>query len=1041
MSISHLAVKRPVFTLMIAVTMIVMGLVSLARLPVALLPDLTFPFAVVVAEYPNVGPFEVESQVTRPIEEAVATVANVKNVSSITLTGQATVIAEFNWGTDMDFAVLGMRERVDLIRSLLPDGITAIRIFRYDPTQEPIMQINVGGRLTEDAVRAFADDVVKPRLERLEGVASVSVEGGREREIHVYVDPTRLEQHGVTYQQVKAALSMSNLNLPGGKIQENGTEWIVRTVGEFERVQDVAQAVVHASPAGVVRLGDVATVVDGYKDTQRLSRLNGTPSITVSVQRESTGNTAATSARVHQEVERIRQEYGRDVDLQIIVDEARFIRSSIRSLAENAVLGAFFASLVLFLFLRNWITTLIVLTTMPTSAVATFAMLYFSGTSLNMLSLGGFALGIGMLIDNGIVVLENIFRRRELGDPPAVAAAEGGQEVGRALLASTITTVAIFLPVVFIEGLASELFRDLSYAVAFSIAMSLITAITLVPMLSARWLSPAAAGGGGADAAVMDADPLAPGPGLFGRFLARYARMLDGILQRRWIVVLVVVGLVGGAVAGASRLGMEFMPAMDTGEFLVDVEMPPGTALAETDRIVRRLEEYLASEVPEVQNILSSVGGSRPDRASLRVVLVDQEERERRTDQVAEQLRRFGAGLPGAKVSASIADMHGGGAGGGGPVEVRFKGDDLDELALLAERVAEKMRAIPGLREVTTSLSQARPELQVRVDRNRAAAVGLNVFQVASALRTAVEGEVVTRFRVEGDEIDVRVRLDEAFRSRPADLERIMIDTPLGIQVPLVDVARVEQGESPVEITRDSQARVVRVNAHLFERDLGSAMAEVRRLVAGEVLPRGTSVDYGGEDEQMREAFSDLGVALILAVVLVYIILAAQYESLTQPFIIMFTMPLAFVGGIWGLVVTGRPLSVPAFIGLIMVVGIVLNNGIVLVDYINQLRERGMDRRTALLAGCRTRLRPVLMTTATTVLAMMPLALGLGEGSEIQSPIAIVTIAGLVLSTMLTLALVPTVYSVVDDMTAWFVRVVVRRGRAAEDGLGVGARS
>lgn len=1039
MSISHTAVKRPVATLMVILAMLVIGLVALVRIPVALMPDLDLPFAVVVTQYPNVGPFEIENQVTRPIEEAMGTVSNVKNVQSISLTGQSTVIVEFNWGTDLDFATLEMREKVDQVLGQLPSDVEQPRIFRFDPTQEPMFRINVASDMDLATLREFVDDNIRKRLERVEGVARVTIVGGLEREIQVRVDPTRLEQYGLTFQQVNQALAASNLNLPGGRVNEGDREWIVRTVGEFQSVEEIEQVVVYAGPNGVVRLSDVATVVDGYKDVDRMARLNGLASVALAVQRESSSNTVRVSDRLLREVAALQAELGSRVTLQVIWDDAEFIRSSINSVVENALTGAILAALVLLAFLRSWRSTLVIATSIPVAGVATFAMLYFSDTSLNMLSLGGLALGVGMLVDNSIVVLENIFRHREEGSEIEKAAGDGAQEVTGALWGSTLTTVAVFLPVAFLEGITAEIFRDLAFAVSFSVLASLVVAVAPVPMMAARflrgentdWASEIA---DPSKASVDVNDPYREGRGAFGRFQARYARWISALLRRRWLAVawiLLVLVLAGFA---GSRMGMEFMPQMDTGDFTMSVQLPAGSALAETSRVVQQVEEFLYT-IDEVEYVFSDIGGGRSNQASISVDLVPKEQRTRSTQQVLEQVRQFAQTVPGATISARMMSHVG---SGGPPVQVLVKGDDLDELARYSEWLAEQMRHIPGLREVDTSLSEARPELQVRVKRDRAASLGLNVFQIASSLRAAVEGEVGTRYRIAGDEIDVRVRLDEAYRNSIFALGRILIDTPLGIQVPLHEVADIVEGESPVEITRDGQQRVVRVEAQLHERDLGSAMADIQRVVASHPLPAGITVEYGGENEMMQEAFQSLFLALLLSIALVYMIMAFQFESLTQPFIIMITVPLAIAGAVMGLAFTGKPLSVPAFVGIIMLGGIVVNNGIVLVDYTNQLRARGLERTQAIVLAARVRLRPVLMTTSTTVLGMLPLALGIGEGSEIQAPIAIVVVAGLSLATLLTLGVVPVLYSMLTDFEAWWARLWARPSRPAK---AAGARS
>ena len=1062
MSVAALSVRRPVASLMIVLAMLILGGVSLTRMPIALLPDLNFPAAVVITSYENVGPQEVEALVTRPIEEAMATVRNVRRVTSTSSPGSSTVVVQFNWGTDMDFAALEMRERLDLIREALPDGVGRPQVFRFDPSLEAMFQFNVGGMEDLASLRQFVEDRIKNRLERIEGVAQVNIMGGMEREIRVEIDQSRLDAWGLSVDTVRQALAAGNLTLPVGRVTTQGRELNIRTVGEFTDLDQIRNTVVYAGPAGVVRVSDVARVVDGYGEQLMTSRLNGQPSVAVTIQREAQANTVVVSDRILAELERLRAEFP-ELTFQVVWDEAQFIRLSIRAVVESAVQGALIAMAVLFLFLRSLGATLIIGASIPVAGLAAMFFLYLSDVTLNMLSLGGIALGVGMLVDNAIVSLENIFRHRQMGKPPEQAATEGADEVGLALGASTLTTVAVFLPVVFVGGIAAELFTDLSLAVAISLLMSLVVAVTFVPMVAARvrMRIPAGVNGdgtgedGAAAGAVGEGAGATAGGGPGGRGVRRgvfdrardgYARLLRWVLGRRWVAVVVIAVFVASGLVLAPGLGQEFLPVTDTGEISLRVRMPYGTVREQTDAVVRRIEEFVAT-LPEVDTVFSSVGsrdGSGNETGVMLVSLVERSQRQRSTEEIVELIRQFGAGFPEAEVRVAMQNPYtGSGEGGGAPVVLRLLGHDLDELRDVAEAVAARVAQVPGTRDVEVSTRAGRPELQVIVDRERAARYGLTVAQIASSLRTAVDGAVATRYRPAGGstEVDVRVQLAKEWRENLGALERLLISSPLGFNVPLYDVARLVPGTAPISINREDQTRVVSVYAHLVDRDLGSVVADITRELEAMALPSGVEWAFGGDTMEMEEAFASLGLALILAVVLIYMIMAAQFESLMHPLVIMFTVPLGFVGVVWGLKLTGRPLSVPALIGIIMLAGIAVNNGIVMIDYVNQLRRKGMDRLTALVTGCPTRLRPVAMTTLTTVLGMIPLALSRGEGSELQAPIAIAVISGLSTSTLLTLGFVPVAYSLADDVGQWLVRVFagLRRGRPAESTAGAGA--
>jgi len=1026
-NIAKFAVNRPVTVWMVVFVAVFLGIFALTRLPIDLFPEMNFPIAAVATTYEGAGPQEVESLVTRPIEEAMISLANVTGVSSVSTRGQSLVLVEFDWGTDMNFATLEMRERVDLVKEILPDGTGSPRILRFDPSASPVMQLGMGGSRSLAELYTVAEDVVKNRLERIEGVASVGISGGRERQVHVTLDPALMRSFGVSFETVAQALQAANLNLPGGNITSGRQEVTLRTTGEFRDLADIA-AVRVPTATGSVSLREIATVSMGESDLKQITRLNRQPGLIIEIVKETGANSVQVARKVRAALDKIEQELG-DVEFVAVYDESAFVEASINSVSSNAVVGGLLAALILWVFLRSFRSTLVIAISIPVSIVFTFLLVYFSNMTLNMLSLGGLALGVGMLVDNSIVVLENIYRHRQMGADAVTASIEGAQEVAMAVLASTLTTIAVFIPVIFMEGLAGQIFTDLSLTVTYSLMASFAVAMTVVPLLTSRLLKGDVKFANVALAAEPGTAGAGPGvasrTGVLDRVLSLYDRIIRFVLRRRVGALLTVTAvLVVSLLWIGPKVGTEFLPAMDEGQFQVSIEMPKGTKLAETEEVVAHLERVLLG-IPEVNSILSRAGdASSSDSGVILVQLKPLEQRRRSTAQVMEEVRQFAAGIPGATIEVQSLSLFGLG-GTSAPVQVQLRGDDQGLLADEAHRLAEVIRKIPGTREVKTSLDEGRPELEVRVDRERAGQLGLSVVQIASGVRTAIAGQTATIYRSGGEEFDVVVRLSEPYRQSVTDLRNIPIGTPFGI-VPLSEVAELVEAQSPLSIERIDQTRVVAVNAQLSGRDLGSVMNDIRAAVAEMDLPPEIEVVYGGEDELMVEAFSDLGIAFVLSIILVFAVLASQFESFAQPFVIMFSIPFALIGVVWGLFLAGHTFSVVSFIGVIMLVGIVVNNAILLIDFINQARRNGMDRLEAVVQSGKIRLRPILMTTLTTVLGMLPLALGIGEGSELEAPLAVVVSVGLSASTLLTLLLVPAVYLIVDDVTVWLRRITAR---------------
>ncbi len=1021
MKLSALAVQRPVTVLMFVMILILLGSISLSRLPIDLLPDIEAPVIAVQTSYDDAGPFEVENFVTRPIEEALASVDRVSSISSTSRRGSSTVVAQFDWGIDMDFASLDVRERVDLVRDLLPDGVGSPMIVKFDPTDMPIMELVVTGDASLAELRYAADNVVQSRLERLEGVASVNVSGGQEREIQVDLHPGRMQTHGVSMDSIVQTLQASNLNLPAGTVSDAPMSYILRTTGEYESIDQLQEQRVPNANGALIPLREVADVVDGHKEARQLSRFQGSPSVLLTVQKEAAANSVQVAERIHHALGGIGADLDSGMSLDVAQDLTVFIQQSVQDVTRNALFGGVLAMIVLLVFLRSFRPTLIVAFAIPVSVLSTFILMYFSDTSINMISLGGLALGVGMLVDNAIVVLENIFRHKEEGYSRERAGEVGAAEVGTAITASTLTTISVFLPVVFIAGIAAEIFRDMALTVTFSLGASLIISLTLVPMLASKILP---------EGDLREIRLLSPLRALLSRVQQMYGRIIPWVLHRRGGMIALVAALLVFSLAVVPRVGMEFLPDFDQGEIQVTVRMPRGTELRETDRVVSRIEHY-ARTLPEADAVFTSVGGGSMmagganfSTGRIGVVLLPRVQRDRSTQQVVQELRDLGTRIPGAEVSVSMMDSMG--AFFGDPVQIELRGDDMEELEQASIVVLEAINGIPGIVDPVSSLEDREPEMQIRVDRQRASDYGISVAELASSMQTAVSGSSVTRYRTGGQEIDITVRLAERWRDAPDVIMDVPIQTQRGAK-PLGELAVVQAGTSPVAVDRSDRSRIVSVSSQLQGRDLAGAMDEIARVLQFADLPSGVSLDFGGESEEMMEAFGQLSLAMLLGILLVFMVLASQFESLLQPVIIMVTLPLAVIGVMAGLVFTGTTFSVVGFVGAIMLAGIVVNNAIVFVDYVNQLRRDGLERTDALRKAGEIRLRPILMTSFTTILAMVPLAIGIGEGQELQRPIAVVVIGGLAASTFLTLFVIPAFYTYVDDLEQWFVKRLFKK--------------
>ena len=1020
MFVSGMSVKRPVTTVMLMLIAVLLGLVSLNRLPVDLYPEIEVPVAIVSVDYSGVAPAEMETLVTKPLEQVLSTVSDLDEISSYSRQGSSIIIVQFQYGTNMDFAALEMREKVDMVKGALPDGSGTPMVLKIDPNAKPVIALSMSSQMPIDKLQSIVEDDISSRIERLDGVASVSSSGGKEKEIRVELNQAKLSGYGISITQIQNVLRSENLNLPGGTVKRGDQELIVRTTGEFKTVDEIRNIPLTLRSGENIRLYDVASVEEKYKDINSMSRYNGESSISLSVSKQSVANTVKVAEAVLLEVNKLKAEYP-DINMEVAMDQSEFINKSISNVVSSAVGGGLLAIIILFLFLRNIRSTFIVGIAIPVSIVTTFALMYFADLSINLISLGGLTLGVGMLVDNSIVVLENIYRlAEEEGYQMERAAIEGTKQVGMAVFASTLTTVAVFLPIVFVEGFTAIIFKQLSYTVTFSLLSSLVVALTVVPMLSAKILK------------VGETKKRKHKGFSLGRILdvfsngidwvaKKYSGLLRTALSHRKLSIILAVALLISSVGLVSMVGSELFPAEDEGSFTVDIEMPFGASLEDTDALVQKVEA-IVDQIPEKEDVFSNIGStgnqfslSATNSSQVSVNLKDSNERDRATKEIVEEVRKKVELIPGAKIEVNESSSMSGGVGAqGSPISVVIKGDNLETLEDLGLAFRDIIRNVPGTTEVKLDVEDGEPEARIIVDRNRASMYGVSVAEVANGLKASIEGVKATTLKTGEDEIDVVISLDEGTRSSIENMKQIEIFTASGKKVTVGQIADIEFDNSPTQIARANQVRTISVNSDITDRDLGSVVADIEKELEKYPLPDGYSYEFSGEQDLMAEAFSGLALALLLSLIIVYMILASQFESLLHPFTVMLSVPFALSGGFIGLFITGKALSLPAFIGIIMLAGIVVNNAIVLIDYINQLRAKGMDRNDAIIKAGKDRFRPIMMTTLTTVLGLLPMAIGLGEGSNTIAPIAIVVVGGLSLSTVLTLSFIPVVYTVFD---------------------------
>ena len=1011
--LAKFSVKKPVTITMLILIVIVIGIVSFSKLQIDLLPQMELPYVMVQTSYQGAGPEEIENIISRPLEQTLSTVENIEGIMSISSEGNSLVLMEFAFNTDMDEIMLQIRERVDVIKGFLPEGTSSPLALKLDPNALPIVQLAVSSKVDLYTTQKIAEDVIAPRFERIEGTASASVTGGLEQEVEVMLKEEIIKGYNLSSSYVSQILMAENLNMPGGTVKKGNNELTVRTMGEFKTVEEIKNLTIPLTRGGTVRLQDIADVNLKSKDQSSITKLNGKEVVQISIMKQSDANTVNVASSIDKEIEKLKTEYP-DLEFVTVFNQADYINLAIDNLIRTATIGGILAIIILLIFLRSFKTTLVIAISIPFSIITTFVILFFFGITLNMMTIGAFALAVGMLVDNSIVVLENIYRNRSLGMDRITASVDGTNEVSMAVTASSLTTIAVFIPIVFTGGLASILFKDFALTITIALLSSLVIALTLVPMLSSKLIS------------VKNLESEEAQEKKHGPLVVFYKKILSFSLRHRLITILISIALFVVSVLMVTSVGAEFFPATDEGMINISATLPSGSEIEEIDALLKEIQDTII-EIPEIEIAFTSAGGGDmygmggSSTGTITVLLKNLDERERSAKQISDELRAMTKDIPGAEISVAESStmMMGMSAGA---ISISIKGDDIDTLKTIGDDFKKIIEKVEGTREVTTSYEDGIPQVQIIADRGIASQYGLTTAQIGSSILNTLSGSNVTKFKVNGDEIDIVLKGDNVYGESISYLEMLPVETPMGSSIPLSEVAEIRVEKGPISIIRENQVRVMTVSGSVVGRDVQSASLEIEELLKEYEMPFGYSYIFGGEIEQIQETFTDLFLVMLMAIALVYMIIAAQFESLIQPLSIMFSVPLALSGGFIGLFIAGLPLNVIGIIGLIILVGIVVNNAIVLVDYINNRRRRGEDRNAAIMKAGPIRIRPIMMTALTTILGLVPMSFGIGEGAELTQSMGVVVIGGLTLSTVLTLVIVPVMYTIFDDIADFFKR-------------------
>ena len=1032
MSIYGNAVRKPITTLMIFVAVVVLGLYSLIHLPVDLYPEIEYPAITVLTSYPGANAADIETNITKPIEDVLNTVDNLKEITSVSRDNSSVVALEFEYETDLSVAANDIRDALAFIEDYLPEAANKPTVFKFSTSMMPVMMCAITADESYEGIEKMLEERLINPLNRIEGIGAIYLSGTPRREIEVQVDPHKLEAYHMSIEQIGNILQAENLNLPSGSIKMGKLKYPVRVEGEFSDSYHLGNLVMGSYNGQTVYLRDIATVKDSIGEMTIDEKVNGQKGVSLMVMKQSGANTVDVARAVNENIRRLEQYLPADIEIMSIFDSSEFITESVMNLSDTLMFAFIFVVLVVLFFLGRWRATFIIALTIPIALIVSFIYLYVTGNSLNIISLSSMAIVIGMVVDDAIVVLENISKHIERGSSPREAAIYATNEVWLAVIVTTLTVVAVFFPMTLIRGLTGVMFRQLGWIVTITVVTSTLTAISLTPMLSSKLMrlkqkkAPARR--------VSYERTILP---MLNRMDNGYGRVLKWSLHHKAIVTVIAFAVFFGSIVLAGRVGTEFFPQSDQAMMSAMVELMPGTRLEESSRVARQIEDIVGRSFPEVE-LISATAGTDEDAVmetiwlttgsniiNLNFSLSDAGERDRSIWEIAEALRLELANIPEIK-NYNVSTDEGGGMGGTN-VDVEIYGYDLETTTLLAHQLSENIKSLKGARDVTVSREEAKPELRVDLDREKISQMGLSTAMVSSALRHRIDGMTATRFREHGDEYDITVRLKEEYRNSISDIEQLTVQNAMGQVVRVGEIATVREYWSPPNVERKSRQRVVTVSAKPYQTSLGELAVNIRNVVDDSDIPREVMVEVGGAYEDQQEGFTDLALLLFLSLILVYIVMASQFESFKMPFIIMFSIPFAFTGVILALLITGTTLSVIAGLGAIMLIGIVVKNAVVLVDYINLMRDRGYPLDEAIVLSGKARLRPVLMTALTTIFAMLPLAIGIGEGSEIWSPMGISVIGGLIFSTILTMLIVPVIYRVFSSRGERAAREKLRR--------------
>lgn len=1008
MALTETSIKRPVATTMVFLIIIVLGVSAFRFLPVDLLPPIEYPQLTVGTNYSNVGPEEIEKIITQRIENTVSGVSGIERIRSSSEEGRSRVRLEFAQGTNINAAANDVRAALDRIRDDLPPEAEAPQIWKFDPSNFPIVTIGASSTMKIDRLTQTLEREVTKRFEQIPGVGSIGIRGGVYREVKVDLKRDRLIASGLSSAQVTQAIANENVNLPGGDVNQGIKNLYVRTLGEYENIDQIRNTVITTVDEKPIRVKDVAEVYFGYEDLNELVTVNDKAMVRFSVQKQTGANTVAVAERIREMVDQVNAERN-DLELRVTTDTSTFIQASINSVQNSAMWGAILAVFILYLFLRNGSSTFIIALSIPISIIATFALLYFSGLTLNQMSFGGLALGIGLIVDNAIVVLENIVRLREQGKSLGESALSGTKEVAGAIIASTLTTSVIFLPVVFMQNVTSMLYKELALVVVFALLCSLFVALSLVPMLSSKFMT------------VKPDSDQSKTKGRFQLLFQRLENWYSGVVRKAldhkaWVYGITIV-LVVACILAVPTIPFELAPQTDSDQIDVDIRMAEGVNVAVLNTYLQELEPIVKSALPmdDVQNVTTAVRGGW---AEVEIDMVNASEREVSTSEVADRIREKAVGVvPGANVWVSaqsglwiLRRLFGG--GGSEDVSMELRGYNMDRAYDIAQELQNRMEQVPGVESVRIGREEGRPEENIIFDREKIADLGLSVRDVAQVIQTNIGGSRAGVYRVEGDEYPITVRLRPEDRLTTQDIDNISIRTPGGRVIPVSSVIDKKLGRGATEIERINGQRVTYISAELgSDIPLSTAVERIQNELSDYNMPEGYSLIFGGEYQEQQEASSDFQLSILMALILIYMVMAGQFERFLDPLVVMFSVPLAIVGVVPALLITGTTINIQSLMGVIMLIGIVVNNAIVLVDYINLMRrDRGMSLVDAVVESGRLRLRPILMTTLTTILGLLPLSFGLGSGAEIQASLARVVIGGLTASTLVTLIFIPIVY-------------------------------